>query len=153
MPPTRVALTTDRVGGAGLALLALGVLWESRVLPVGSWREPGPGAVPMGLALVALALGVALVARRGDAPPLGGVGWSEAPRALVVVAALAFLALAFERLGYRLSVFATVLFLVAAVERRPPPAALLYAAGLAWGSFFLFNGLLKVPLPRGPFGL
>ena len=148
MPPTSVALTTDRVGGAGLALLALGVLWESRVLPVGSWREPGPGAVPMGLALVALALGVALVARRGDAPPLGGVGWSEAPRALVVVAALAF-----ERLGYRLSVFATVLFLVAAVERRPPPAALLYAAGLAWGSFFLFNGLLKVPLPRGPFGL
>ena len=153
MPLTSAALTTDRVGGAGLALLALGVLWESRVLPVGSWREPGPGAVPMGLALVALALGAVLVARGGGAPPLGRVGWSEAPRALVVVAALAFLALAFERLGYRLSVFATVLFLVAAVERRPTTAALLYAAGLAWGSFFLFNGLLKVPLPRGLFGL
>ena len=153
MLPTSAALTTDRAGGAGLTLLALGVLWESRALPVGTWREPGPGAVPVGLALVALALGVALVARGGSAPPLGGVGWSEAPRALVVVAALAVLALAFERLGYRLSVFATVLFLVGAVERRPPLAAVVYAAGLAWGSFFLFNGLLKVPLPRGPFGL
>jgi putative tricarboxylic transport membrane protein len=152
VPPTSARLTTDRVGGGGLGLLALGVLWESRALPVGTWREPGPAAVPMGLALVALALGVALVARGGSAPALGGVGWSEAPRALVVVAALAFLALAFERLGYRLSVFAAVLFLVAAVERRPPLAALVYAAGMAWGSFFLFNSLLKVPLPRGPFG-
>jgi putative tricarboxylic transport membrane protein len=146
-------LTTDRAGGGGLALLALGVLWESRALPVGTWREPGPGAVPVGLALVALALGVALVARGGSAPLLGGVGWSEAPRALVVVAALAFLALAFERLGYRVSVFATVLLLVAAVERRPPLVALAYAAGISWGSYFLFNTLLKVPLPRGPFGV
>jgi putative tricarboxylic transport membrane protein len=146
-------LTTDRAGGGGLALLALGVLWESRALPVGAWREPGPGAVPVGLALVALALGVALVARGGSAPPLAGVGWSEAPRALVVVAALVSLALAFERLGYRVSVFATVLLLVAAVERRSPLAALVYAAGIAWGSYFLFNTLLKVPLPRGPFGL
>jgi hypothetical protein len=129
------------------------VLWESRVLPLGSWREPGPGAVPVGLALVALAFGVALVVRGGSAPALRGVGWSEAPRALVVVAALVFLALAFERLGYRLSVFVTVLFLVAAVERRPPLAALIYAAGISWGSFFLFSTLLKVPLPRGPFGL
>ena len=97
------------------------------MLPIGTWREPGPGAMPVGVALVALALGVALVARGGSAPPLGGVGWSEAPRALVVVAALAFLALAFERLGYRFSVFATVLFLVGAVERRSPLAAVVYA--------------------------
>jgi putative tricarboxylic transport membrane protein len=152
VPPTSAALTTDRAGGGGLALLALGVLWESRVLPVGTWREPGPGAMPVGVALVALALGVALVARGGSAPPLARVGWSEAPRAMVVVAALVFLALAFERLGYRLSVFATVLFLVAVVERRSALAAVAYAAGLAGGSFFLFNGLLKVPLPRGPFG-
>ena len=152
MPPTSAALTTDRAGGGGLALLALGVLWESRVLPIGTWREPGPGAKPVGVALVARALGGARDARGGSPPPLGGVGWSEAPRALVVVAALAFLALAFERLGYRFSVFATVLFLVGAVERRSPLAAVVYAAGLAGGSFFLFNGLLKVPLPRGPFG-
>jgi putative tricarboxylic transport membrane protein len=153
VPPTSAGLTTDRVGGGGLALFALGVLWESRTLPVGTWREPGPAAVPVGLALAALALGVALVARAGSAPALDGVGWSEAPRALVVVAALAFLALAFERLGFRVSVFAAVLFLMAAVERRPLPVALVYAAGMSWGSFFLFNSLLRVPLPRGPFGL
>jgi hypothetical protein len=24
---------------------------------------------------------------------------------------------------------------------------------MAWGSFYLFDTLLRVPLPRGPFGL
>jgi hypothetical protein len=24
---------------------------------------------------------------------------------------------------------------------------------MSWGSFYLFDTLLKVPLPRGPFGL
>ena len=30
-------LTTDRVGGSALCLLALFVIWESRTLPLGTW--------------------------------------------------------------------------------------------------------------------
>jgi hypothetical protein len=36
-------LKADRTAGAALVLLALGVLFESRALPLGSLRNPGPG--------------------------------------------------------------------------------------------------------------
>jgi hypothetical protein len=146
-------LTTDRVGGGGLALLGLWVLWECRRLPLGSWRDPGPGAVPAALALLGLGLGVAIVAAGAHAPRVAAVGWREGCRALTIMAVCAFLALGLERLGYRLTVFAALSFLVGVVERRGPVAALAFAAGLAWGTFFLFNTLLKVPLPVGSLGL
>jgi len=145
-------LTTDRAGGGGLALLALWVLWECRRLPLGSWREPGPGAFPAALALVALGLGVAIVAVGRRATHLVDVDWRETRRALVIVGAGAFLSLGLERLGYRLSVLVALLFLVGAVERRGVVTTVAFAVGMAWGSFYLFNTLLKVPLPVGPLG-
>jgi predicted lysophospholipase L1 biosynthesis ABC-type transport system permease subunit len=44
-----------------------------------------------------------------------------------------------------------VLFL--ALERLGAVTGLALTIGMAWGSFYLFDTLLKVPLPRGPFGL
>jgi hypothetical protein len=44
-----------------------------------------------------------------------------------------------------------VLFL--ALERLRVVTGLVLTIGMAWGSFYLFDTLLKVPLPRGPFGL
>jgi putative tricarboxylic transport membrane protein len=146
-------LTIDRAGGGGLALLALWMLLESRRLPLGSWREPGPGAMPTALALTALALGLAIVATGGAGERLSAAGWGSAHRALVIVGACVFLALGLERLGYRPTVLVTLAFLVGVVERRGLLATAAFAVAVAWGSFFLFNTLLKVPLPRGPFGL
>ena len=145
-------LTIDRAGGGALGLLALWVLWECRRLPLGSWREPGPGAFPAALALVALGLGLAIVAVGGRATRLVDVEWNEARRALVIVAAGVFLTLGLERLGYRVSVLVMLLFLVGVVERRRLVATVAFAVGMAWGSFYLFNTLLKVPLPLGPLG-
>ena len=146
-------MTIDRAGGGGLAVLALWMLWETRRLPLGSWREPGPGAMPTVLALTALALAVAIVLAGGTAARLTSAGWGGAPRALVIVGACAFLALGLERLGYRPTVLVTLLFLVGVVERRGLVPAAVFAVAVAWGSFFLFSTLLRVPLPRGPFGL
>ena len=39
------------------------------------------------------------------------------------------------------------------VERKGPVATLLFSVGMAAGTFYLFDTLLRVPLPRGPFGL
>lgn len=146
-------LTIDRVGGGGLALVALWMLWESRQLPLGSWREPGPGAMPTALALTTLALAVAIVVSGGAAARLEAAGWGGAHRALIIVGACVFLALGLERLGYRPTVLVTLLVLVGVVERRGLLPAAAFAVAVAWGSFFLFNTLLRVPLPRGPFGL
>ena len=47
----------------------------------------------------------------------------------------------------------TVLFLLRAVERRGTIFAVAFAVGLALATFYLFETLLRVPLPRGPLGV
>ncbi len=145
-------MTTDRVAGVALLLLALGVAWESRRLPLGTHHGPGPGYFPLLLAAVLAVLAVVVMARGRGAPPLRALAWVEAPRALAIVGAALFAAVALERLGYRLTVLALLLFLLGVVERRRPWAVVLVAAGTALGSFWVFHTLLRVPLPRGPWG-
>jgi putative tricarboxylic transport membrane protein len=145
-------LTTDRASGAVLLLLALAVAWESRRLPIGTHHGPGPGYFPLLLAGLLAVLALVIVARGATAPPLGALGWGEAPRALAVAAAAAFAALALERLGYRLTVVVVLAVLLGVVERRRPWVVALVTAAAAFGSDWLFHGVLRVPLPRGPLG-
>jgi len=63
------------------------------------------------------------------------------------------IALALERLGYRLTILIVLLVLAGIVEKRGWIAAVVFAAGFSLGTHFLFNTLLRVPLPHGPFGL
>ena len=146
-------LTTERLGGSALGLLALFVMWESRRLPLGTWHNPGPGYFPVLLAVVLLVLGGLVALMGGRAPRVADVGWGEAGQALVILAVCAFICLALERLGYRLTMLGALLFLVWVVERRRLVTAVAFAAALAFGSFYLFDTLLRVPLPRGPFNI
>jgi hypothetical protein len=97
-------------------------------------------------------LALVIIARGRLTPPLATLGWVELPRAVAVAAAAAFAALALERLGYRLTVILVLAILLGVVERRPPWLVALVTAGAAFGSFWLFHTVLRVPLPRGPFG-
>lgn len=146
-------LTTDRVAGAALVLVALLALAESRALPLGSVRTPGPAYVPVLLAVGLLLLGVLIGATGGRAPRIGDVGWQEGRHALAIVAVCAFAAWGLERLGYRLTITASLLVLLGLVERRGAVVTALVALALAFATFFLFATLLRTPLPRGPFGL
>lgn len=144
--------TGDRVAGGILVALALGVLIESRVLPIGSLRNPGPAYMPVVLALLLLGFGILLIARRGSAARAASAGWSDWRHAVAILAACSFAALALERLGYRLTILIVMVFLLAVVERRGVLATSLFAVALAFGSYFLFGTVLRVPLPRGPLG-
>jgi putative tricarboxylic transport membrane protein len=145
--------TGDRVAGGGLVTLALGVLVESRGLPLGSVRNPGPAYMPIVLALLLLGFGIVLITRRPLASGAGRAVWAGWRHAVAILAAGAFAALALERLGYRLTILSVMVFLLALVERRGWLATSLFALVLAFGSYFLFGTVLRVPLPRGPFGL
>jgi putative tricarboxylic transport membrane protein len=149
----RPSMRSDFVAGAALVLLGIVTLWESRVLPLGSLRSPGPAYMPVVLALILIAAGalIALVNRAG--PRLAALGWSEVPHATAILAAGAFAAMALERLGYRITMAVLVLLLLRVVERKGTRFALAFAVGLAILTFYLFNTLLRVPLPRGPFGI
>jgi putative tricarboxylic transport membrane protein len=146
-------LTVDRLAGVALALFALFVLWQSRVLPLGSLGNPGPAYMPTVLAALLLLGGVAIAALGGDAPRPGALGFREWRHVVAIVGACVFAALGLERLGYRLTMLVVLLFLLGVVERKRPVAALVFAVAFAAGTFLLFDGVLRVPLPRGPFGL
>jgi hypothetical protein len=145
-------MTTDRVSASVLALFALLVIWESRLLPLGSFRQPGPAYVPVLLASLLLIFGVLLILTAGRAPSLSSLRWTEWRHALAILAACVFAGFAIERAGYRLTMLLVLGFLVKFVERRGWVLSLTFAFSLAFGSFFLFYTLLRVPLPQGPWG-
>src|SRR5688500_11071713 len=114
--------------------------------------EPGPGALPVLLALALLACSIVVFVggRRGER--FADIRWTEWRHAVAILGACAFLALALERLGYRLTIFVALLALVSLVEKKGWIAAIIFAGSFSLGTYFLFNTLLRVPLPKGPFG-
>jgi hypothetical protein len=143
----------DRVAGLALAALAAAIAAECLRYPVGTLRQPGPALFPLGLALALAGFGILTAVAGGRGVGLRGLGWGEWRHAAAILGAAAFAALALERLGYRLTIAVLLAFLLGAVERRGVLVTAAVALGLAFGSFYLFDVLLRVPLPRGPFGL
>jgi Tripartite tricarboxylate transporter TctB family len=146
-------MRSERASGVALALLAATVLeecWRLR-LPLGTLANPGPAYVPVLLALALLGAGVLIVTLGRDTTTLGALGWQEWRHTLAILAGCAFVALALERLGYRLTMALACAFLLGVVERKGPLVTLLFAVGMSAGTYFLFDTLLRVQLPRGPF--
>jgi putative tricarboxylic transport membrane protein len=146
------SLTTDRVVGVVLAAFAIFVLWESRTLPFGTIRDPGAGAVPVLLALTLLVCSVTVVLGGAAAHPVAAIPWTEWRHAVAIIGACVFMALALERLGYRLTILVALLALVILVEGKGWVVGTVFAVGFSLCSYYLFNTLLRVPMPQGPFG-
>jgi hypothetical protein len=136
-----------------LVLIGLATIWESRVFPLGSLHRPGPAYMPVVLAALLILFGAAVFAMDARVHRLAAVGWPEWRHAVAIFGACAFAAWGLERLGYRLTMAVVIAFLLLVVERKGWALGLTLTAAMAWGSFFVFDTLLRVPLPRGPFGL
>jgi len=146
-------LTTDRFASGVLALFALLVIWESRALPLGTFRQPGPAYIPILLASLLLIFAIFLAAAASRAPSFSSIHWTEWRHAVAILASCIFAVAAMERLGYRLTVLLVLGFLLKVVEKRGWGVTIAFALALPFGSFYLFYTLLRVPLPQGPFGL
>jgi len=57
-----------------------------------------------------------------------------------------------ETIGYRLSMLIALGFLFGVMERIKLWLTLLLTFGFSFGTFWLFDTLLRVPLPRGGWG-
>jgi putative tricarboxylic transport membrane protein len=145
-------LTRDRVAGIALFVFAAAVMWEDRAFPLGSVTKPGPGYMPMVLAIILAAMAILVILTGGRSPSVGTLDWSERKHALAILAGCAFTALALERIGYRVTVILLVGLLLWVVERKKPVVTIAMALGLSLGTFYVFSTLLKVPLPLGPGG-
>jgi len=142
-------MTIDRLSGALLVLFGLFIAWERRVLPLGTSHHPGPGYAPLLLAILLIILGAILIAGGKKAPRLSSVSWSEAPHAMAILACCVFTTLIMERIGYRLTMFVVLGFLFGVIERMKLWLVVVLVASFSLGTFWLFDSLLRVPLPRG----
>jgi hypothetical protein len=147
-----VTLTTDRVAGGALVVVGLVALAESLKLPMGSLRQPGPAYVPVILAVTLIAFGAGVAALGARSGPFASVAWHEWRHAVAIFGACAFAAWSLERLGYQLTMAAVLAFLLGVLERKHVVLTTLLTVFIAGGTFFLFNTVLKVRLPRGPLG-
>lgn len=150
--PQTGGIKSDQVSGLLLLALALGIGWLNREFPVGSLSDPGPGYVPLLLAISLGAIGLLVAVFGGRSEPLRAIPWPEATRAVIILVSCIVAGFALERIGYRLTIMAFLVFFVGVIERKKPLNVVLVAAGFSLISFYVIGDLLHVPLPRGPWG-
>jgi hypothetical protein len=162
-PPPLSPTQRQRIGVIALVAVGAFFIWRSLVdLPLGTIDNPGPGAMPLGLA--ALLVVFALWGLKGGTSGLldEGVGGETEEiatepgalrHAVLVVGAIVVAALALDTAGYRLTILALLLFFLGLVERKPIIPVLIVSFALAFGSYALFDRVLKISLPSGPFGI
>ena len=143
----------DLAAGIVIVLIASLVGWQNRAYPIGSLADPGPGYVPLLLAVALGVFGVLIALRSGASPLFNTIEWTEARRGIVILIACGVAVFALERIGYRLTMVALLAFMLGVVERKRAIPTLLVSLGFAFCSYYLFATLLKVQLPRGPLGL
>ena len=135
-----------------LLALALYVGWENRAYPVGTLQEPGPGYLPLLLAVFLGVIGMLIALWGIKSEPLASLKWTETTRAVVILAACAAATFALERIGYRLTMVVLLMFFLGVLERRRPLPVALVSFGFSLASFYVIGDLLHVPLPRSPWG-
>jgi hypothetical protein len=145
-------LASDRVAGAILLGIAAFASWQNSGLPLGSLSEPGPGSVPLVFALLLALTGLLIAVFGAGTVAVSELGWADGRRAIAILMAAGFATFALERLGYRVTVIALLVFLLGVVERRHPVPVLAVSLGFGFVSYWIFTSLLLVQLPRGPSG-
>jgi putative tricarboxylic transport membrane protein len=115
---------------------------------MGAADDPGPGLLPLVLGLAAAGLGIATALGRAwpAAPPL------ERRRMLASAGAVVGWALVLPHLGFALTTVVALVALGRAIAPAPIGRLLVFALVAGGCAFLLFRVLLKLPLPRGPWG-
>jgi putative tricarboxylic transport membrane protein len=147
------------VTSIALLVLSAGMAWVAARMPSGTIAMPGPGLVPLVLAVLLAVASLAHAVLCFQAVPKQAVAAHEELdptvrwRIAVMLAAIAGAAVLFERIGYLPTAALFLFVMLSALSRlgwwRSGVAAL---AG-AWLSLLCFRDVLGVALPRVPFEL
>lgn len=125
-------------------------------LPLGSWREPGPGILPLILSTLLCMSGILRFIfgkRKGETEEKEKIIWRETgkkvvtPIKILVVTTLFILLL--EKMGYLLSSSLFVFILFFWISRYRFLVALGLALVIGTGTWYFFIKILAVQLPRG----
>jgi putative tricarboxylic transport membrane protein len=144
---------TGVISAVTLLGLASAAILEASKLPFGTLSSPQPGFFPLILAIFLALFSVLLLAQeipqtgRETGAFLGGVAlWK---RIGLAIGALVAFGLLFETLGYLLSTFLFIVFLLRAVERQKWWLVVVVAFCTSLVTYLLFGLLLNTSLPAG----
>jgi putative tricarboxylic transport membrane protein len=152
-----------RIGTRRAGLLMAGALvltgivfaWQAALLDLGQVGLPGPGFFPLALALL-LVIFSAAIALEGWLSSTKETAKDERlefghPQVLITFAALLAVPILFEPLGALIALGLLTAVLLVLIARVSPLLAIVWSAlGMA-ASWYLFEELLGVRLPTGPF--
>lgn len=150
-------MTKDRAASVLFLLTGIYGLFFSIQLPMGRWNEPGPGVFPITLSILLLISGVSwfIVGKRGEE----GKNQTEKADArdivktlstpLKIVGITALLILVFNRVGYLVASSLYIFILLFWVSRYRVIVSFLLALSIGIGSWYFFEKILAVQLPKG----
>ena len=147
-----------KITAASIALfwVVLGILvcYGATRLGVGTVTEPGSGFIFFwsGLILVILSLAALAESVRGGADASAEISAINWRKVALVLLALVLYAFFLERLGFVLTTFLLLSFLLAFIEDTHWGRSLGVAGAAALGCFAIFELWLKIRLPHGIFG-
>jgi len=147
-------IRAEKVASLLFILLALYVGFESRKYPLGTLDNPGPGFLPLllavAMAVMAVLLAVDLWKNRTAAAPRpfwpGKAGLSKVTLTYAVI--VLFTAL-LDVTGYMANIFLLFLVLLRPIGRLNWTWSLAISAGATLAAYLLFDQWLMIPLPRG----
>jgi putative tricarboxylic transport membrane protein len=146
----------DKISSLVMLGIAAFICMESLRLPLGSWRDPGAGFLPLGsgICLGILSIVAYFQARFRAGEDVWRPWYSRERRKslLIILGVLFIYSLILEFLGFMLSTFILLFMLFRLVERQKWVVAVGGSAIASIVSYAVFQVWLKTQLPRGIFG-
>ncbi len=145
---------SDRIAALFFIALSLFVCQQSTVIGVGSLRKPGPGLMAMGAGIGVGLLALAVLIRSFlSKPEASGVDRANETagrgRLLSLCVSLFVYAALVSWLGFALSTFLFVFFLLRTAESEKWWLSLLKAGLVTAGNYLVFVEWLGINLPKG----
>lgn len=146
----------DRDVVPGLALAGLGgyVAWRALGWDLLTEDGPGPGFFPLGYGVLMVALSALLILRAvlRPGPASEGEGWGGHLRALGTWAAFAGAAFLMQWIGFVAGFAILAAFIIVFVFGKSPARGAVVGVAAAGGFWLVFERLMGVGLPAGPWG-
>jgi len=143
----------DRITGYILLIIGVVTAWSSTQLAMGSFKRPGPGFLPFGLACILIVLAVALIASRWKKGSGRIPFWPERTwlRPLLGSLAFALYALLIGLIGFLLTTFVFMILWMWVIEGISWRQIATVSTGVTLVLYLIFSYFLEVPLPGGIF--
>jgi hypothetical protein len=146
------ALRIDHISGLAFIAFGVAVFALSGDLPFGTLSFPGSGFLPKLVAALLIVFGLALALRARESEPLASLEWTDLRHAGTVVALAAGGIALYTVAGFLIAIGLMLFAVLVLIERKGILPAALYSVLLTGATWFLFERLLRTPLPNGPFG-